>query len=77
MRRLASSLAMAACLALTAGTAAASGSKEDLVSGTGHGVFGTQFGPLSSHVHVNARGDAADATGRTWGRFFDTQSEMS
>jgi hypothetical protein len=34
MRRLASSLAMAACLALTAG-AAASGPKEDLVSGTG------------------------------------------
>jgi hypothetical protein len=72
MKRLALSLAMAACLALPVGTAAASGPKEDLVSGTGQGVFGTQFGPLSSHAHVTARGDATDARGKTWTRFFDT-----
>jgi hypothetical protein len=63
MSRLAS-LAIAACLALTAGTAAASGPKEDLVSGTVQGVFATGVGSFSSHVHVNARATPQRPAGR-------------
>lgn len=73
MKRLAASLAVSiSCLATTAVTASATAPRDDLVSGTGQGVFWTGFGPFASQAHVNAKGDATDAHGHTWARFFDT-----
>jgi hypothetical protein len=73
MERLAAGLAVVvSCLAITAGTASATGPPDDLVSGTGQGVFPTQFGPFASHAHVSAKGDPTSAHGHTWARFFGT-----
>lgn len=73
MNRFSASLAVAAIwLAAPAGAAGAAGPTQDLVSGTGKGEVMTGFGPFFSHVHLNAKGDAAHAHGRSWGRFFDT-----
>ena len=73
MKRTASSLAVAAvCIVAPVQHAAAMGPSEDLVSGTGQGIFATQFGLLSSQAHVNARGGPSGARGQTWARFFDT-----
>lgn len=73
MERLAAGLAVVvSCLAVTAGTASATGPHDDLVSGTGHGVFWTGFGPFASHAHVNAKGDPTSAHGQTWANAFDT-----
>ena len=73
MKRLAAGPVMAVlCLAPIAGAATAAGPKEDLVTGTGQGTFATQFGAFSSHAHVNARGEPADAHGQTWAHFFET-----
>ena len=71
-RVVASLVAVVACLVTAAGTATAAGPEEDLATGTGQGVFATDFGAFSSHAHVNARGGAVDAHGQAWARFFDT-----
>jgi hypothetical protein len=72
MKRLASALVIA--LGTLAATAVPAGADpgDDLVAGTGQGVLPTQFGAFSSQVHVNAKGDAADAHGQIIGRFFAT-----
>ena len=73
MKRLTAGLALAAiCLAAQTSAVSAAGPKQDLVSGAGKGFFATQFGAFFSHAHVNAKGDATDAHGQTWARFFDT-----
>jgi hypothetical protein len=73
MQRLpATLLGVVMCFAAAGGAASAAGPKQDLVSGAGKGDVVTGFGPFFSHVHVNAKGDATDAHGRSWGRFFDT-----
>jgi hypothetical protein len=72
MKRLVVAFAIGtASLAATAASAGA-GPRDNLVAGTGQGVLATQFGAFSSHAHVNARGDATDAHGKTWARFFNT-----
>jgi hypothetical protein len=71
--RVASSVAVAAaCLAASAATASATGAHDDLVSGTGQGIFWTQFGSLASHAHIRAKGDPSSAHGQSWARFYDT-----
>jgi hypothetical protein len=65
-RRAALLMASALCLLTAVSPAgAAAGPKEDLVIGTGQGLFPTEFGTFSAHVHVNARGDETDARGHT------------
>jgi len=70
-RVIASFVGVTACLAMAAGPAAA-GPEEDLVTGTGQGVFATDFGAFSSEAHVNAQGGPTDAHGHAWARFFDS-----
>jgi len=64
--------ASVACLAASGAAASAAGPTQDQVDGNVKGVFPTQFGPFASQVHVNAKGNAIDAQGNTWGNFFDT-----
>lgn len=72
MKRLVIAFTIGAASLAAAAAHAGADPGEDIVAGTGQGVFATQFGAFSSHAHVNARGDITDAHGQTWARFFNT-----
>jgi hypothetical protein len=61
-------LAAAATLAAAPGLANAAPG-DDLVAGSGQGLQDTPFGPLPSHVNIDAKGDAEDAHGHVFVHF--------
>ena len=64
-----SSAIVAACFLAIGGVATAAGPEQDLVTGTGQGLFPGPFGTFSSQFHVNAIGGRTHVRGGTLGRF--------